>query len=124
VEAENTRPVVQPDRKQPEPRQATVDRLTGEIGEARTVSLSLYVVAERGDCAPVRISGRRFALSGEKVFSTNDRKEAQAVADKLNAHYQANRIDRHLEVVATLAWRAHRVERLVELLASAELAKG
>jgi hypothetical protein len=69
-----------------ETRKATVDGVTGQIEEARTASLSLYVIAERSDYAPLRITGQRFSLSGEKVFSTNDRKQAQEIADRLNAH--------------------------------------
>jgi hypothetical protein len=111
METENTEPVAQ--QKQRDARKA--------IEEARTASLSLYVVGERRDYAPLRISGRRFALSGEKVFSTNERAHAQEIADRMNAHYRANKIDRHVEVIATLVWRARRVERLVELLASGEM---
>jgi hypothetical protein len=112
METKNTRPVAERDQKH-DARKA--------IEEARTATLSLYVIAERSDYAPLRITGARFSLSGEKVFSTNDRKQAQEIADRLNAHYQANKIDRHVEVLATLVWRARRVERLVELLASGEM---
>jgi hypothetical protein len=102
-------------------RKASVDRLTGEIDEARTASLSRYVLADRSDYTPLRVSGQRIARSGEKVFSTNDRKKAQEIADKINAQYQAKKIDHQVEVMETLAWRARRVERLVELLAAAQL---
>ena len=98
-----------------------MDRLTVEIDEARTASLSLYVIADRGDYAPLRITGRQIALSGEKMISTNERKQAQEIADEMNAYFQANRIDRRVEVIETLTWRARRVERLVEQLAAAQL---
>jgi hypothetical protein len=113
MEPENTRPVAQRDLKHADARKA--------IDEARTASLLRYVVADRSDCAPLRISGQRFTLSGGKLFNTNERKHAQEIADKMNAHYQANKIDRRLEVIETLAWRARRVERLVDLLAAGEL---
>jgi hypothetical protein len=108
---ESTKPVAQ--QKQPDARKA--------IEEARTASLSLYVIGDISDYAPLRTSGQRLALSGEKVFSTNKREQAQGIADKMNAHYRANKIDRRVEVIETLAWRARRVERLVELLAAGEM---
>ena len=113
METKNTRPVAQRDQQHKDARKA--------IDEARTASLSIYVIAERSDYAPLRITGARFSLSGEKVFSTNDRKQAQEIADKLNGHYHAKKLDRHVEVLATLVWRARRVERLVELLAAGEM---
>jgi hypothetical protein len=111
METENTKPVAQ--QKQRDARKA--------IEEARTASLSHYVIGDRSDYAPLRVSGQRIGRSGEKVFSTNDRKHAQEIADKINAQYQAKKIDHRVEVIETLAWRARRVERLVELLAAAEL---
>jgi hypothetical protein len=113
MEAESTRPVAHRDQQHNDARKG--------IDEARTASLSLYVIANRSDYAPLRISGQRFALSGGRLFSTNERKHAQEIADKMNAHYQASKIDRRVEVIETLAWRARRVERLVDLLASGEL---
>jgi hypothetical protein len=105
-------------------RKAIVDRLTSGIEEARTASLSLYVIADRSDYAPLRSSGQRLVLSGGKVISTNERKQAQEIADEVNAQYRASKLDRQVEVMETLAWRARRVERLVELLASAEMTRG
>ena len=116
METDNTRPV--------ETRKAIVKRLTRGIEEARTASLSLYVIADSRDYAPLRISGQRLALSGGKVISTNERKHAQEIADEVNAQYRANKVDLRVEVIDTLAWRARRVERLLELLASAELKRG
>jgi hypothetical protein len=113
METEKTKPVAQRDQNHRDARKA--------IEEARTASLSLYVIGDRSDYTPLRVSGRRFALSGGIVFSTNERKHAQEIADKMNAHYRANKIERHVEVIETLVWRARRVERLVELLASGEL---
>lgn len=110
METANTNPVAQ--REQQEARKA--------IDEARTASLSLYVIGNRSDYAPLRISGGRITRSGE-VFSTNDHKHAQEIADKVNAQYRAKKIHRHVEVVETLAWRARRVEALVDQLASLEL---
>lgn len=121
MESDNTEPVSRPEQTHQDARKTAIDGLNVQIQEARTAGFSVYVVAESSDYAPVRFSGRRFALSGETVFSTNDRKEAREVADKLNAHYRANKIDRRVEVMATLLWRARRVERLVELLAAAEV---
>jgi hypothetical protein len=102
-------------------RKASVAGLTGEIDEARTASLSLYVIAACSDYAPLRTDGQRISISGGKIISANERKQAQEIADKINAHYQANKIDRQVEVIETLAWRARRVEQLVERLASEEL---
>jgi hypothetical protein len=104
-------------------RKASVDALTGEIDEARTASLSLYVIVDRSDYAPLRTNGQRVSISGGKIVSANERKQAQEIADKINAHYQASKIDRCVEVIETLAWRARRVEQLVELIASAELTR-
>jgi hypothetical protein len=102
-------------------KKAVIDRLTIEIDEARTASFSLFVIADRSDYAPLRITGQQIALSGERVISTDDRKQAQEIADEMNAYFQANRIDRRVEVMETLAWRSRRVERLVEQLAAAQL---
>src|SRR5262245_66075588 len=84
MKPDNTRLIAQ--QRQRNAREAMIE-------EARTARLSLYVIGERSDYAPVRISGQRFALSGEKVFSTNDRAKAQEIADKLNAHYRAKKIE-------------------------------
>ena len=92
-----------------------------EIDEARSAKLSLYVIAERSNYAPLRTNGQRISTSGGKIISAIERKQAQDIADRMNAHYQASKIDRQVEVIETLAWRARRVERLVEQLAAAEL---
>jgi hypothetical protein len=121
METENTTPVAERDPNYREVRKAVVDGLTRGIEEARTESLSRYMIVDRSDYAPLRIRGRRISLSGEKLFSTNELKQAKEIADKVNAQYRANKIDRHVEVIETLAWRARRVERLVELLALQDL---
>ena len=113
-----------PARRDPKPRESlttVVEGLNRTIEEARAASLSLYMIVDRSDYAPLRTTGQKMALSGEKLFSADDRKQAQEIADKLNTHYQANKIDRRVEVIETLAWRSRRVERLVELLAKALL---
>ena len=121
MEAVNSKPNFERDRKPREALTTVVEGLNSAIEEARTASLSLYMIVDRSDYAPLRTTGKKMALSGEKLFSANDRKQAQEIADKLNAHYQANKIDRRVEVIETLAWRARRVERLVERLAKALL---